>query len=176
MRVSINNMKKMMLNNEQGFVLLAAIIACLILLAIGMLVINMSTGNLIGSSVNIGTKKAQSATESGVHRLVENFQNTSETWTLANGYSQNVGCNGDPAGFAWQSITGGADSHSQYAVCLPTQNRPPLTLNGYAGTALCIYDISVAGRNTSYNSLNIVDVGMGVFCPGASGSTPTTYR
>ena len=66
-------MKETTLRNEKGFALLAAIIASLILLAVGMLVINMSAGDLISSSMSVGNKKASIAVESGIFTLVETF-------------------------------------------------------------------------------------------------------
>ncbi|HUN55115.1 MAG TPA: hypothetical protein VMU29_08170 [Smithella sp.] len=155
-------MKEMTLQNEKGFALLAALIASLILLAVSMLVINMSAGDLISSSSSVGAKKAFSAVESGVYRLSENFSMDPSTWTTANGY---YSC---PANFtaanitSWQSAST-VDSNTQYVVCMPTQdpNRPPVPCAGCGEWYYIFYNITVAGQNTSYGSFEKVDVGVG---------------
>ena len=153
---------KMTLNNEKGFALVAAIIASLILMAIGILVINMSTGDLRSSAITVGDKKALAATESGIHRLVQDFSPDSTTWTAANNYTTN--CTASSPTYIWRSIASGTDANTQFAICAPTlSSQPPVNLPGYAlgEWAMMRYDGRVAGKNTSYNTSTTVDIGIG---------------
>jgi hypothetical protein len=155
-------MKEMTLQNEKGFALLAALIATLILLAVGMLVINMSAGDLISSSSSVGNKKSFVAVESGVYRLSENFVMDPTTWTTANGY---YSC---PANFTaanittWQSAST-VDSNTQFVICMPEQdpNMAPIPVPYYEDWYYIFYKVTVAGQNTSYKSFEKVDVGVG---------------
>jgi competence protein ComGC len=158
-------MKEMTLRNEKGFALLAALIASLILLAVGMLVINMSAGNLISSSSSVGNKKAFSAVQSGVYRFAENFTMDPTTWTTANGY---YNC---PANFTagnintWQSAST-VDTNTQFVICMPVPdpNKPPIPCQGGGDWYYIFYAVTVAGQNTSNNSFEKVDVGVGFGC------------
>ena len=148
--------------NEKGFALVAAIIASLILLAVGILVINMSTGDLRSSAITVGDKKALAATESGIHRLVQDFSPDSTTWTAANNYTTN--CTASSPTYIWRSIASGTDANTQFAICAPTlSSQPPVSLPGYAlgEWAMMRYDGRVAGKNTSYNTSTTVDIGIG---------------
>ena len=155
-------MKEMTLLNEKGFALLAALIASLILLAVGMLVINMSAGDLISSSSSVGNKKAFSAVESGVYRFAENFTMDPNTWTTANGY---YSC---PANFTaanittWQSAST-VDSNTKFVICMPVSNpnMAPIPSPGNGDWYFVFYRVTVGGQNTSYNSFEKVDVGVG---------------
>jgi hypothetical protein len=161
-------MKKMIINNEKGFALLAAIIACLILLAVGMLAMNMSVGDLISSSVSVGHKKALSATESGINKLL---QSTPDNWPTIAGTVVINGANVDftdctPANpaYVWNTIDGGIDSNTKYAVCIPRQSiQAPVTVPGYniSDWGVFRFDGSVAGKSDSYNSFSRVDAGIG---------------
>jgi Tfp pilus assembly protein PilV len=155
-------MKEMTLRNEKGFALLAALIASLILLAVGMLVINMSAGDLISSSSSVGNKKAFVALESGVYRFAGNFTMDPTTWTTANGY------NTCPANFTatditiWQTAST-VDTNTKFAICMPTSdpNMAPIPSPGNGDWYFVFYRITVAGQNTSYKSFEKVDVGVG---------------
>jgi len=161
----MKTMMKMTLSNEKGFALIAAIIACLILLAVGLLVINMSTGDLRSSVVTVGDKKALAATESGIHRLIQDFNPDPATWTEANNYVTTANCTATtPTYNIWRQISSGTDANTQYAVCAPTiSDLPPVSVAGSAidEWAMMRYNASLVGRNTSYNSLTKVDIGIG---------------
>lgn len=64
---------KKILSSEKGFILVVAVMACAILFALTMLIINLSTSDLRVSSKLVGEKKALSAAEAGLHRLMQNF-------------------------------------------------------------------------------------------------------
>jgi hypothetical protein len=169
-------MKKNILSNEKGFALVMAIIACLIILAVGLLVMNMSTGDLISSSMTVGNKKALSAMESGVHRVLQDFYPDSSTWTAANHYSPRYDnslnlcgtSNYNGANYILVSIPGGTDSNSQFAICAPVERSDvaplPSAGNGIGGSDSQFYhryDTTVTGINTSYGSKNQVTIGIG---------------
>lgn len=155
---------KMIYTNEKGFALLAAIIASLILLAVGVLAMNLSSSDQRASAVTVGDKKALAGMESGVHRLVQDFDPTPATWTAANNYTQN--CTSTIPNYIWRSIASGIDANTQFAVCKPKgSNFPWMNASGYnitTGEAYYYmrYDATVVGRNTSYNSLNKTDIGI----------------
>ncbi len=157
-------MKKINLVNEKGFALMAAIIACLILLAVGMLVINLTVGDLKSSSVTVGNKKSLAATESGVHRVIQDFDPDPATWTTANGYSTDCAASIPSYDGGWRTINSGTDANTQYAVCAPTASElPPVSVPGSAidEWGMMRYNGGVVGNNTSYHSLTKVNIGIG---------------
>jgi Tfp pilus assembly protein PilV len=150
----MQTMKKKILQNEQGFALIAALLACLILLAIGMLVIQMSTSDLRTSAGTVGEKKALIAVESGIHQLLKNFD-PNVPWDATHGYvTQTV-------------IPGGIDDRSRFTISVPTASTlPPVTMPGYALGAsqqwgMMRYDTAVKGESTTYSTVLNVDVGVG---------------
>ena len=152
------------LSNEKGFALLAAIVASLILLAVGMLVINMSVGDLIATSMTVGNKKALAATESGIHRVIQDFNPDPSTWTAANNYTTDCATNPTNPTYIWRSIPCGTDANSSFAVCAPAAS--PMAFIPFPGSAIgewgmMRYDINIVGRNTTYYSQDTVTVGIG---------------
>ena len=53
------------LSSEKGFALVTAILACVILFALAMLILQLSTGDLRVSAKSVGDKKAMAAAETG---------------------------------------------------------------------------------------------------------------
>lgn len=157
-------MEKHIINNEKGFVLLVAIIACLILLALGILVINMSTGDLLTTRDVVGNKKAMAAAESGISKIIRDVE--PDNWKTDPGYTD---C--DSSGYTWNKIQGGTDDNTEFAVCIPqASSLPPLHASGYSlgggGSSVISYghmryDTRVLGRNTSYNSQSELEIGLG---------------
>jgi hypothetical protein len=167
-------MKKIIINNEKGFALLAALIACLILIAIGVLVLNMSTGDLLTSSAAVGNKKALAAAESGISKLINDVD--PDNWNVAHNYSIGSNCGADTfsdSSYTWLTIPGGTDTHTQFAVCQPLKSQePPIPVQGGelggGGVShdnpqgyIYRYDSTVVGKNTSYNSQSKVGIGVG---------------
>ena len=160
-------MKETTLRNEKGFALLAAIIATLILLAVGMLVINMSAGDLISSSMSVGNKKASIAVESGIFKLVETF-----TPANSNGY---YACTGNDtaanltSSSPWQTASNtDADPNTKYVICNVTSDGTKANLYlPFYGTKFCLhrFNTTVIGENSSYNSFMKVNVGVGYVVP-----------
>jgi len=58
---------------RKGFALIAALLANLILLAVGILAVNLSSGDIRVSMRTVGDKKALNAAETGVHELSRLF-------------------------------------------------------------------------------------------------------
>ena len=165
--------KKFALINEKGFALLAALIACLILMAIGLLVMNMSTGDLLTSAESVGQKKSLAAVESGITKIMIDFG--PNYWTAANNYITDTNCRATNYVFlssSFQTIPLGTDTKTKFAICLPkqSQNLAPLPASGFSlggGGSSTVsygymrYDTTIAGKNESYNSQSKVDVGVG---------------
>lgn len=161
---NMDTIKKITQINEKGFALMAALIASLILMAVGLLVINMSTGDLRTSAITVGDKKALAATESGIHRLVQDFNPDSVTWTTANNYTSAVACASATPSYIWRAINSGIDAHTQFAFCTPTkspQQNMPVAGSDMSGFVYARYDVTVIGQSTSYNSLRRIDIGIG---------------
>jgi hypothetical protein len=139
-------------SSEKGFALVTALMACAILFAIAMLIIQLSTGDLRVSSRSVGDKKASSAAEAGIHRLMQNFP--------ANSPATNV------------QVNAAADPNSRYSIGNVVPGPPPLCRQrpgfGSPWGDDCFVG-RVTGVNASYNSSVTIDVGIGSF--GDCGST-----
>ena len=61
------------INSQKGFALVAAIMAMMVLTAVGLLAFALSTQDIRISSRLVGEKKAFSALEAGVHRFTQTF-------------------------------------------------------------------------------------------------------
>ena len=138
--------KKYYINSEKGFALLLALIACLILVALGALVINQSIGDIKTSGQILGNKRAMLATEKGVNRVIQAFNTgtvpTSVQTTLA-------------ADLA-------VDPYSTYEISIPV-NTGTQSLSLYSTNwGIVTYSIDVTGRNTAYSGKQVtIGVGLG---------------
>jgi len=127
--------------------------ACVILFALAMLVINLSTSDLRVSSKNVGEKKALTAAETGIHRMIQNFDPQNLASTAAT--SVQVDASNDPA--------------SVYTIGTPATpaNGPVfLPMIGYAigggqtwGQRCFVVDVE--GRNTAYVTQVTIRTGVG---------------
>ncbi len=152
------------INSQKGFALVAAIMAMMVLTAVGLLAFALSTQDIRISSRLVGEKKAFSAVEAGIHRFTLSFDPANLNGSAVN----NV------------QVDPGNDPTSLYTIGLPT--RPlsgpgSLPLPGYAigggqqwGQER--FNNRVSGTNTRYNSFVQVDIGAG-FGPI---EISTTYR
>lgn len=144
-------MKVLKIKNKKGFALVAALLTILILTAIGVLIFTVTTQDIRVSTRVTGEKKAFSAAEAGIHRVIQNFNPDN----LAAGVVANVQV--DPA----------TDPDSRYTVnSIASSSMPPLPLPGYAigggqQWGQRRYDASVTGTNTRYGSSVTIDVGIG---------------
>ena len=143
----------MLVKNQLGFALIAALLANLILLAVGIIALNLSTQDLRISTRHVGDKKAHAAVESGIHVLMSNFNPEN----LASVAVTNVQT--DPA----------ADPDTRYTIGTPS---PPTTgsamipMAGYSIGGGQVwgqnrYDVSVTGSNTARQTSATAIVGVG---------------
>jgi hypothetical protein len=145
----------MRVRNEEGFALVAAILANLILLAIGIIAINISTQDLRLSMKVVGDKKAMSAAEAASHWVVMNLNPDN----LGSVVKTNRPLDG---------LIGGLDSRSRVTI---TQPAPPavgplfVKVPGYDMSSsqwiLLRYNTTVTGRNNDYQSSVTLDLGLG---------------
>lgn len=139
------------IKSQRGFILIVALIACVILAALGVLVISLSTGDQKTSNATLGEKRALGALESGFHKITNLF------------YVDTLGViSGLPSG--WQPVDPVYAPNAQYSIPKPPQTSkyPPVQCFWYSlGFELTRYDLTMAGRDTSYNSQISVDIGVG---------------
>lgn len=141
------------LSSEKGFALVTAIMACVILFALAMLIINLSTGDLKVSAKAVGDKKAMSAAETGIHRTMQTFNPQS----LASTAVTNVQV--DPAN----------DPASVYTISTPTSPAVGpvfLPMQGYSigggqSWGQRRFEVNVEGRNTAYDTRVNIRTGVG---------------
>ncbi len=144
---------KKILSSEKGFALVTAIMACVILFALAMLIISLSTGDLRVSAKSVGDKKAMSAAETGIHRMIQNF---------------------NPQNLAASALTGvqvdsANDPASVYSIstpAIPTSGPLFLPMTGYSigggqtwGKKRFV--VNVEGRNTAYDTKVTIQTGIG---------------
>jgi hypothetical protein len=147
--------------NEAGFALVTAILAVMILMALGYLALTVSTGDLRISSRIVGEKKALSATETGIHRLMNGFNPPDLTHIQVDGVSQLLEVE--------RQVDAGTDPASRYVignVGRPTSGPDMLPLAGYSigggqQWGQRRYRSAVTGSNRDYGSSTAVDVGVG---------------
>lgn len=138
-------------SSDQGFALVTALMACVILFALAMLILNLSTGDLKVSSKNVGEKKAAIAAEAGIQQVLTSFDPASPP-SATNVPVDNVNAPGSVYSFT--------------APTLPTSGPAFSPMKGYSigggqQWGQRRYVGSVTGQNTSYNSQVTIDVGMG---------------
>ena len=123
--------------SEGGFVLIAALMGIMILLAVGFFALTVSTSDLKIASNLIAERKAFSAAESGVHEICR----------LLNPAAL--------SSISWTQIDSVNDPTVEYRVDLPVRNSslPSIPLAGYdlsKGYVASLFDTTVYGRDTSY--------------------------
>jgi hypothetical protein len=137
-------------NSEAGFALIAAIMACLILLALGMLVISLSTQDIRVSVKIVGEKRALAAADTGINDLSQVF---------------------DPQNpVLIPQTVNRADGVSSYTINYPT-TRPTIgaimiplagySIGGGQRWGQSRYNVDVIGKNTEYNTQVTIGVGIG---------------
>ena len=138
--------KKYCINSEKGFALVLALIACLILVALGALVINQSTGDIKTSGQILGNKRAMLAAEKGVGRLIQAFNAGTVPTSVTNTSADDLA----------------VDPNSTYTISAPVRTAA----KGMAGYSppwgMATYSIDVTGRNTAYSGKQVtIGVGLG---------------
>jgi Tfp pilus assembly protein PilX len=144
-------------SSEKGFALVTALMACAILFALAMLIIQLSTGDLRVSAKSVGDKKASIAAEAGIQQVLNSSVHPRDLPR-----AENVAVDADNA------------PGSDYSYATPT---PPSRQSGRAAFApLTGYSIGgnkswgqarletrITGRNTRYGASVQVDLGIGYF-------------
>jgi Tfp pilus assembly protein PilX len=147
---------------EGGFVLIAALMAVMILMAVGFFILTTTSQDLRMSSRLVGERRAFSAAESGVHQVC---QLLNPALPLLN--------YGLPAINAPQPVDPLYDSSTTYAITTaPVQSTttPTIPLAGfdmskaYVGS---VYATTVTGSDDSYKSKVSIDIGI-VYSPNPS--------
>ncbi|HTZ41028.1 MAG TPA: hypothetical protein VMB77_12770 [Syntrophales bacterium] len=138
---------------ERGFALVAALLANLILLAVGIIAINLSTGDIRISMKSVGDKKAVNAAESGLHWLTVNFDATTPAALI--GSDNQVDPATDPnSRYVINNITDATTGPAQVPL-------PGFSIGGSQMWGLARYDARITGTNTAYNTTLSIDVGLG---------------
>lgn len=149
--VSLSRLKR-----QRGFALVAALIASVIMLALGIMVIQLSTQDLRTGSATVGEKKALSAADTGINQLLRVFD------------PQDVG---GLSGFAKTDIVVDAanapgDSYTIGVPALPTSGPAYLSISGYSigggqSWGQKRFDVNVTGKNVPYKTEVKIAVGVG---------------
>jgi len=138
---------------EEGFALIAALLAVWILTALGMLVFSVTTQDVRVSSRTVGERKAFSGAESGIHWLTQNFNPANPTGVVVSNIA----------------VDSNTDAYTQYTITAPTNPTTGPAALPYPGFSIGGGEIwgqtrhlaSVIGTNTNYNSNVQIDVGIG---------------
>lgn len=136
----------------KGFSLVVAILAILILTALGYLVVMMSTQDTRASARVVGEKKAMAATETGVHQFMANFdpqQHNATNWLDSTAVPFRTGTTSD--------VT------SAYTIGLPTTpTTGPVTwpIPGTSGFRYLALVVDITGTSAKYNSTVTVQAGI----------------
>ena len=142
--------------DERGFALIAALLANLILLAVGIVALNLSTGDIRISMKVVGDKKAMSAAEAATHWLMVNFDPA------------------NPAAVARENrplteLAAGLDPRGRVTIKQPVPSTVgPVQISGPTGYdmgstqwVLLRYDTTVTGRNEDHRTSVTIDVVVG---------------
>ena len=137
-------------SSEKGFALVLAILASMIMLSLAILVFMLSTQDSRLSSRIVGEKKALAAAEAGIHALAYSFDPTAI------------------AAFSNIQVDGANDPNSRYSIAASTRPAgtssrplPGYSLTGGQMWGMELYNTSVRGENTSYNTQVTIDVQFG---------------
>jgi hypothetical protein len=143
-------------SNDSGFALIAAIMANLILLAVGIIAFNLATQDLRISTRIVGEKKAMSAAEAATHWVLLHFDPSNPGAVVK-------------ANRLVTELAGGLEPRSRVSIARPAPPvAGPLQISGPAGYdmgstpwVLLRYDTVITGRNDDHRSSVTVDVGLG---------------
>ena len=134
--------------SEGGFVLIAALMAVMILMAVGFFILTTTSQDLRMSSRLVGERKAFSAAEAGVHETLRLFTPTAPTALSALGWRQ-VDITNDPS--------------TRWRVPAPAQRNtiiPESLTSGYSAEQCgANYDLVVEGQDTNYGSSASIRIG-----------------
>jgi len=140
-------------NSDQGFVLIFAIMAILILTAIGFFALTMISGDLMISSRLTGERKALSAAEAGVHAI---YASSLSPTDLVNTYSSST-----------PSSCFQVDSTNDPSICYTVQNAKNTYVQAPVGGGgqgtnykAFIYNTDITGKDSNYGSSATISIGI----------------
>jgi len=150
------------IQSQRGFALVTAILACVILMALAILVMNMSTNDLRVSGRNVGEKTALHAAESGVQVMLRNFDYVNRGAITLPTDTQ-VDPSSDPS--AYFTITDPALPITSYSMS-------GFSMAGGQKMVRYVYPLESEGRSTTHDTRVILEFGV------ANGPNPgdTDYR
>jgi Tfp pilus assembly protein PilX len=154
-----NDCQKVKIRSSNGFALIAALLAILILTAVGSLAFVVSTQDVRTSSRLVGEKKAFFAAEGGIPWLLGNFDPRLKPIGSADPTLLVSDVQVDPAN----------DPESVYSVTtlgLATEEPESLPMPGFSMMGIQSwaqerYEATVTGRNTRYASNARIDLSLG---------------
>jgi hypothetical protein len=148
----------------KGFALITAILAVMILMALGILALNVSTGDLRISARLVGEKKALAALETGINRVTVGFDPLDLDHILDGGVKMPIkSALGNPV--EWQSDAA-TDPASRYTIdSLSATTFNSRDLMGFSDWEQKPYIAQVTGIYTSHDSKVQVDMGIGYAVP-----------
>lgn len=151
-------LKKSAICDDRGFAFIAALLAMLILVSLGVLIFTLTTRDVRVTVKLMGEKKAFSAAENGIHSLMQKFD------PLASVVNPDLACPG--LGGYFQVTASETDTCYTYTPPTPaTSGSSIVNMAGYSMTGQqnfgrAPYDSSVTGANTNYMSQ--VSLGLGI--------------
>jgi hypothetical protein len=149
---SVHKLIKRTAKSEQGFVLIVAIMAIVIMIAIGFFALTMISGDLMISSRLASERQAFSAAETGAHVVFTAL----DLNNFANADVNNIPINPDFPNLIYTART------------IPTNRR--VTVPGFGtSSAAQVFQTTVTGRNSSDGSS--VSIIIGVTPPPTPGDT-----
>ena len=143
--------------SEGGFVLIAALMAVMILMAVGFFSLTVTSQDILISSRLVGERKALSAAEAGMHQVC--ILLNPNALAVISGYVDSLK---DPSTSYTTVNTNGSIAPPVQSTTIPTIPLAGFDMSkAYVGS---VYDTIVTGRDASYNSSVSIAIGT-VFSP-----------
>jgi len=140
-RESCNNLHR---RSEKGFVLIAALMAVMVLMAVGFFILTTTSQDVKISARLVGERKALSAAESGLQQFCIDFIPFMDAT-------------------AWLSVDAANDPTAQYKVEKPVWNKemPSVPADGFSETMeYSVFNTDITGRDNAYKSEVQLSVGI----------------
>jgi hypothetical protein len=153
-------LKKSAIGDDRGFAFIAALLAMLILLSLGVLIFTLTTRDVRVTIKLMGEKKAFSAAENGIHRLMQQFN------PLSGVVNPDLACSGLGGYF---QVDSDPDTATCYTYTQPTPatsgsstvNMAGYSITGQQNFGRAPYDSAIIGTNTKYMSQVAIGLGIG---------------
>ena len=134
--------------SEKGFVLIAALIAMMILMAVGFFALTVTSDDLKITSRLYGERKALSAAEAGVHDLCLFFDTSMDALT-----NVKIDAANDPK-ISYSATKPVSDPN------IPSISATGSSIEGGKSWSFNVFNSVVTGRDESHGSLVRLDVGL----------------